>query len=113
MLDLINRLTTLVSDGLPSGPYEQRTSNGIALNPGCAALASLHPSQLLEFTVKRLNLPTDGRCTGNESVRCSRQSVCLRPYRRRPARRWGQLAERVGHSPSAGEVLTSHRANNG
>jgi hypothetical protein len=61
LLDLINRLTTLVSDGLQSGPYEQSTSNVIALNSGFAALTSLYPSQLLEFTVKLLNLSTDAR----------------------------------------------------
>ncbi len=60
MFDLINRLPTLVSKCLQSCPDEQRTSNGIALNPGFAALG-LYPSQLLEFAVKRLNRPTDAR----------------------------------------------------
>ncbi len=49
MLDLINRLPTLVSNRLQSCPDEQRTSNVIALNPCFAALTGFYPGQLLEL----------------------------------------------------------------
>ena len=61
MLDLINRLPTLISDRLQTDPHEQRASNVITLNPRFTALTGFYASQLLEFTMKRLNPPSDAR----------------------------------------------------
>ena len=56
---LINRLFRLVGSLFEASPGAHGQGNMVALAAGQPALANLHAGELLEFAVKRLNLPAD------------------------------------------------------
>ena len=57
LLDLINRLSGLVSDLFETDPDPDGATNVITLNAGLTALTAFNTRYLLAFTVKLLNLP--------------------------------------------------------
>ena len=60
LLQLVDGGSGVVSDSLETYPDEHGTSDMVALNAGQPTLATFNPGGLLGFTVKLLNLPTEG-----------------------------------------------------
>src|SRR5437763_2276788 len=81
MLELINRLTTLIGQTLEPAPHKESTSYVVALNTGLAALAPLKAGQLLGFSMKLLNLPAHGAHLLSTLRAILRQVVGHDPFR--------------------------------
>ena len=81
MFELIHSLVGLVSQRFEPAPHQQRASYVIALNTSFATLALLKPSKLLGFSVKLLNLPTQGAHLLSALCRALRQVVGHDPFR--------------------------------
>ena len=59
MFDLINSTSGLLSDLSETDPDQDGTANMVTLDACFAALAAFDASELLAFTVKLLDLPTE------------------------------------------------------
>ena len=57
--ELIDGFACLVGDVFESHPYKHGTSDVVALDPSFSALAFFKPCDLLEFSVKLLDLPSE------------------------------------------------------